>query len=61
MPIGPISNPGEAALTAAMNPTPGPWLYFVAIDKQGHTAFAVTYQEHQANIAIAKKNGAIGS
>ncbi len=61
MPIGPISNPGAAALTAAMNPTPGPWLYFVAIDKQGHTAFAVTYQEHQNNIATAKKNGAIGS
>ena len=36
----PINNPGEAALKGAMSPPQGPWLYFVAIDKQGHSAFA---------------------
>jgi len=31
----------------------------VAIDKEGHTAFATTEQEHAANIALAKKNGVL--
>ncbi len=59
LPIGPISNPGEDALKAAMNPPKNGYLYFVAIDKEGHTAFATTEQEHAANIALAKKNGVL--
>jgi UPF0755 protein len=55
----PINNPGEAALRGAMSPPAGPWLYFVAIDKQGHSAFAVTNAEHQKNIELAKKNGVL--
>lgn len=49
----PINNPGKAALQGAMSPPPGKWLYFVAIDKQGHSAFAITDAEHQANIRRA--------
>ena len=59
LPIGPISNPGADALQAAMNPPKNGYLYFVAIDKEGHTAFATTEQEHAANIALAKKNGVL--
>ena len=45
LPPAPINSPGEAALTAAVEPTPGPWLYFVVIDKQGRSAFATTAEE----------------
>jgi UPF0755 protein len=63
LPIGPISNPGNAAITGAMNPPTQPpaknYLYFLAIDKAGHTAFAVTFAEHEKNIATARKNGVL--
>ena len=55
----PINNPGRAALEGALNPPKGNWLFFVAIDKQGHSAFAATNAEHERNIAIAKKNGVL--
>jgi UPF0755 protein len=55
----PINNPGKSALQGAMSPPDGPWLYFVAIDKQGHSAFAVTYDQHLKNIELAKKNGVL--
>jgi UPF0755 protein len=45
LPPAPINSPGEAALEAALAPTPGPWLYFVVIDKQGRSAFATTADE----------------
>ena len=41
MPIGPISNPGKDALTAAMTPAPkNDNVFFLAIDKAGNSAFA---------------------
>lgn len=47
LPVGPIGNPGVSALKAAMNPTPGPWLFFVATNPvTGETKFAVTQAEH---------------
>ncbi len=55
----PINNPGKAALEGALNPPKGNWLFFVAIDKQGHSAFAATNAEHERNIATAKKNGVL--
>lgn len=45
LPPAPINSPGEAAFLAALEPTPGPWIYFVLIDKEGHSAFAVTAAE----------------
>jgi len=57
LPIGPINNPGEAALVGAMEPPAGEWLFFVAIDKAGHSAFAVTADEHAANVRQACANG----
>jgi UPF0755 protein len=59
LPIGPIDSPSKAALQAAMNPTQANWLYFVAIDKNGTTAFADNLQQQEANEAIARKNGVL--
>jgi UPF0755 protein len=51
LPVGPISNPGDDAVKAAMNPTPGPWLYFVAVSlKTGETVFSTTAAEHDAAV-----------
>lgn len=56
-PPTPIGNPGKAALEAAMSPEDGDWLFFVAIDKEGHSAFATTDAEHERNKRIACENG----
>ncbi|MGI5521991.1 endolytic transglycosylase MltG [Micromonospora sp. CA-259024] len=55
----PINNPGKEALAGAMAPPTGKWLYFVAIDKQGHSEFAETYEQHQRNEAKAREAGII--
>jgi UPF0755 protein len=44
LPPGPIGNPGEEALQAALDPDKGGWYYFVSID--GKTTFAKTLAEH---------------
>jgi UPF0755 protein len=56
-PLGPINSPGQAALQAAMEPADGDWLFFVAIDLDGNSAFATTNEEHNANIQQACANG----
>ena len=46
LPPTPISNPGDNAIQAAMNPEQGDWLYFVTTNLQtGETKFAVTEDE----------------
>lgn len=51
LPIGPISNPGDVAIDAAMHPADGPWLYFVTVNLDtGETVFSTTYAEHQAAV-----------
>jgi UPF0755 protein len=57
LPPTPIGSPGKPALQAALRPTPGPWLYFVTVNKSGETAFATTYAGHRRNVAKAKRNG----
>lgn len=47
LPPGPIGNPGDDALKAALNPTSDGWIYFVATDGQNNTEFAKTYAEFQ--------------
>lgn len=47
LPIGPIANPGDVAIDAAMHPADGPWLYFVTVNLDtGETIFTSTYAEH---------------
>ncbi|MFF5172943.1 endolytic transglycosylase MltG [Micromonospora sp. NPDC000089] len=59
LPPTPINNPGKQAMQGAMQPPAGNWFYFVAIDKQGHSAFAETYAEQKRNEAKAKQAGII--
>jgi UPF0755 protein len=47
LPPGPIGNPGEDALKAALNPTSEGWIYFVATDGLSKTEFAKTYAEFE--------------
>jgi UPF0755 protein len=53
LPPGAIDNPGEDAIRAVLNPTPGPWRFFVVVDPDtGDTRFAETAEEHAANVRI---------
>lgn len=56
LPPGPIGNPGEATLKAALNPAEGPWLYWVVVNlKTGETVFSTTLAEHNQAVAQFKK------
>jgi UPF0755 protein len=51
LPAGPISNPGDQAIDAAMKPADGPWLFFVTVNLDtGETVFSSTADEHQAAV-----------
>jgi len=56
LPPGPINSPGLSAISAALRPTPGPWLYFVAVNPDtGETRFAVDKAGHDANVRLFQK------
>lgn len=53
LPAGPISNPGKAALEAALNPTQHNYLFFTAVDLEtGETRYAEDAAGHEANVAV---------
>lgn len=49
LPPGPIGNPGEASLRAALEPAQTDYIYFVANTQGGHF-FAATLVEHNRNV-----------
>jgi UPF0755 protein len=53
----PIANPGLAAIQAAIAPTPGPWLYFVKINKDGHSYFTASYDDFLVHKQQAQASG----
>lgn len=50
LPPGPIGNPGETSLRAAMDPAKTTFLYFVANTQGGHF-FSSTLEEHNRNVS----------
>ena len=47
LPPTPIAGAGRASLEAALNPEPGPWIYYVLADEQGNHFFTESAQEFQ--------------
>jgi UPF0755 protein len=57
LPPTPISNPGTAALEAAVSPDKGPWLFFVVVASDGTMAFTDNLSEHESNIQRCRAAG----
>lgn len=57
LPATPIANPGRGSIEAALNPADTDYIFFVAKTlnpRDGHN-FAVTLDEHNANVAIYRR------
>lgn len=51
LPPGPIANPGEASIEAAVNPAEHDYIYYVTVNLEtGETLYAETYDEHLKNV-----------
>ncbi|WP_409181851.1 endolytic transglycosylase MltG [Amycolatopsis sp. VS8301801F10] len=59
LPPTPIAVPSMDAIKAAVSPTPGDWAYFVKCEKDGHSCFAVTNDQHNENRHLAEQRGVI--
>ena len=59
LPPGPIAAPGLASLEAAADPADVEFRYYVLAAEDGSHAFAVTLEEHNANVAAAREAGII--
>jgi UPF0755 protein len=55
LPPGPISNPGEQAMSAAVNPADGDWLYYVTV-KPRDTRFTRSFEEFNVWANEFRKN-----
>ena len=59
LPPGPIGSPGVAAMTAALQPASGDWLYFVTV-APGDTRFTESFDEFNTWKALYVKNRKAG-
>ena len=59
LPPTPIAAAGQKSLEAALNPTPGPWLYYVLADVNGRHAFATTDAEFEQLVRQARAKGLV--
>ena len=57
IPPTPIAAPGRESLEAAMNPEPGPWLYFVLVERDGTLFFTEDFDEFLLRAADARARG----
>jgi UPF0755 protein len=60
LPPTPISAPGLASLQAAAQPADTEFRYYVLADENGAHAFAVTFDEHLANVEQSRAAGLLG-
>lgn len=57
LPATPIGSPSTAAITAALQPEPGDWRYFVKCQTDGRSCFSVTREQHEAAVRDAVARG----
>ena len=57
LPPTPIGTVATVSLEAAVNPASTDFLFYVLANEDGSHAFAVTYEEHQANVEASKSAG----
>ena len=57
LPPTPIDSPGRKALEAALHPARGDYVYFITVDKQGHSLFTNSYPAFLAAKAKAQRDG----
>lgn len=57
LPPTPIGTVSQASLEAAVNPVETEYLFYVLGNKDGSHVFAVSYEEHQANVEASKAAG----
>ncbi|QGQ19379.1 endolytic transglycosylase MltG [Cellulomonas sp. JZ18] len=56
LPPTPIASPGGKSIDAVLNPEPGPWIFWVAVNLDtGETRFAETHEEHLENEALLRQ------
>ncbi|GED08649.1 endolytic transglycosylase MltG [Cellulosimicrobium cellulans] len=56
LPPTPIASPGAESLAAVVNPESGDWIFWTAVNLEtGETKFAVTWDEHEANVAELRR------
>jgi UPF0755 protein len=56
LPPTPIASPGAVSIDAVLNPEPGDWLFWVAVNLEtGETRFATTNEEHNANKELLRE------
>ena len=60
LPPTPISNPSIAAITGALNPEPGDWLYFITV-KPHDTRFTNNFNTFENWFTLYKQNVATGA